>query len=70
MPDLGPTGKFPQGVLNDEDQGELAFGVARDPIDGLVHLNFGKPVAWLAMPPETAVALAELLLKHARGDSP
>ncbi len=62
---IGATGKFPSGVLNDEDEGELALGVARDPVDGLVHLNFGKSVEWLALPPETAASLGRLLLKHA-----
>jgi hypothetical protein len=31
----------------------------------LVRIDFGKPVLWLAMPPEQAVALAESLIGHA-----
>lgn len=62
---VGATGTFPQGVLNDDDQGALKIGVAYDRADGLVHLNFGKPVAWTAFPPEMAVQLARTLLKHA-----
>lgn len=64
-PKLGATGKFPQGVLNDNDEGELTIGIALDPLDGLVHLDFGKPVAWTAFSPETAVQIARTLLKHA-----
>jgi hypothetical protein len=63
--DFGATGTFPQGVLNDDDQGALKIGIAYDKSDGLVHLNFGKPVAWTAFPPEMAVNLARMLLKHA-----
>lgn len=63
--EIGPTGNFPQGVLNDDDEGELQFGVARDPLDGLVHVKFGKPVAWFALPPEIAINFARLLLRNA-----
>lgn len=63
--DMGATGRFPQGVLNEDDEGELRMGVARDPKTGLVNINFGKPVAWFALPPENAIALARTILKHA-----
>lgn len=63
--DFGATGTFPQGVLNDNDEGGLKIGIAYDKVDGLVHLNFGKPVAWTAFPPETAILFARNLLKHA-----
>lgn len=62
---FGATGTFPQGVLNDDDQGALKIGVAFDKKDGLVHLEFGKPIAWTAFPPEMATQLARSLLKHA-----
>lgn len=62
---LGATGTFPEGVLNDDDQGALKIGVTFDKADGLVHLDFGKPVAWTAFAPEAAMNLARLLLKHA-----
>ena len=62
---LGATGRYPQGVLNGDDEGELQLGVALDPLDGLVHVNFGKPVAWFALPPELAITFARSLLKHA-----
>jgi hypothetical protein len=67
---LGATGRHPQGVLNSDDEGELQMAVAFDPLDGLVHVEFGKPVAWLALPPENAVALAKTLLKHASNGGP
>lgn len=62
---FGATGRFPDGEIHDSDEGELQFGVARDPKTGLIHVDFGKPVAWFQLPPEDAAALARLLLKHA-----
>ncbi len=62
---FGATGTFPQGVLNDDDQGAIKIGITFDKKDGLVHLDFGKPVAWAAFPPEMAAQLARMLLKHA-----
>lgn len=61
---LGPTGKFPQGSLGPHDGGELIFAVGRD-AQGLIHVDFGKPVKWFALPPEQAIELAKGLLKHA-----
>jgi hypothetical protein len=62
---LGATGEFPLGKLNDDDQGALRLGVAYDPVDGIVRMEFGKPVAWLGFPPSDAIELAKLLLKNA-----
>ena len=64
MDKLGATGKFPDGKLHPGDEGQLTFGVARDS-KGLIHINFGKEISWLAMPPEVAINLARSLLKHA-----
>jgi hypothetical protein len=62
---FGATGTFPMPAINDEDQGALKIGVGYDKVDGLVHLQFGKPVAWTAFPPDAAINLARTLLKHA-----
>jgi len=62
---LGATGSFPDGVLNEDDEGELKMGVAYDPQNGIVRLHFGKPVAWLGLPPATAVALGKSLIQKA-----
>lgn len=61
---LGATGQFPDGKVNAEDEGELRFAVAHD--RDLVQVNFGKPVAWFSLPPESAKHLATLLIKHAQ----
>ncbi len=62
---FGATGDFPQGQLNDDDQGGINIGVAFDTLDGIVRIEFGKPVAWLGLPPPEAIEFAKLLLRHA-----
>ena len=62
---FGATGEFPQGKLNDHDEGALKIGVAYDKMDGIVRVEFGKPVAWLGLPPPEAIELAKLLMRHA-----
>lgn len=65
MSDLGATGRFPHPKLNDDDEGELRLVVGYDRISGLVRVEFGKPVAWVALLPAEAVDLAKVLLTHA-----
>jgi hypothetical protein len=61
---LGPTGEFPDGKLREDDEGELAFavGVVRT---GDVFMDFGKPIRWLAFPPEQAQDVAKMLKLNA-----
>ena len=42
------------------------FAVSHDAATRSVKFEFGKPVVWLAMPPETALELARALVAHAR----
>lgn len=63
---LGGTGRLPDGMTRPDDEGELRFAVGRDK-RGNVQVDFGKPVAWFALPPDQAKALAALLIKHAEG---
>jgi hypothetical protein len=63
-PSKPATEKFPDGQMHPGDEGALQFGVARDS-KGNVHIDFGKDVSWLAMPPQTAIQFARLLLKNA-----
>lgn len=60
---LGATGKFPNGKLNDNDEGEIkiAIGIVEDN----VVIDFGKPIRSLAMPPENARGFAQLILDKA-----
>lgn len=64
-PKLGATGEYPRGKLNPDDEGALMLGVGPDG-QGNVRVEFGKPVAWLALPRAEAIAFASLILKHAR----
>ena len=61
-PRLGATGELPWGKIQPGDEGELRFAVSHDPVNGTVKLEFGTPVAWLAMPPETAKPTGRLSL--------
>lgn len=63
MVKLGKTGKFPEGKLNRRDEGEIKIGVSNR--NGAVIINFGVPVTWIGMPPDTVRSLAKMLLKHA-----
>ncbi len=62
---FGATGRFPHGKVSDDDEGELRLGVAFDPVDGIVHVKFGKPVAWIGMPPRIAIDFAKAILTKA-----
>lgn len=60
---LGPTGNFPQGKLNSNDEGELALGITHD--KGKVIIDFGKPVAWIGFDPKQAKEIARMFELHA-----
>ncbi|MDE2096939.1 MAG: hypothetical protein KGL39_06805 [Patescibacteria group bacterium] len=60
---LGATGEYPQGKAGAHDEGALRFAVGME--NGVIQVQFGKPVAWLGLDPGTARNLARLLLKHA-----
>lgn len=60
---LGPTGRFPEGKVRDDDQGELraALGVEK----GKVVIDFGKEISWVSLGPGQARALAVELIRLA-----
>jgi hypothetical protein len=60
--DIGPTGTFSHGKINDDDEGDLNVGVAYDPINGVVVINFGKPTAWIGLPPHNARDFANMIV--------
>jgi len=60
---IGPTGQYPNGELNEYDEGELILAVGC--MKGNVIVDFGKPVAWIALPPYQAIEWAQAILKHA-----
>lgn len=60
MTKLGPTGRRQRPSLNDEDEGELAVGLAADD-KGNVVINFGTPIEWIGLPAPMARQFADLL---------
>lgn len=61
---LGETRSFPRGKLNADDEGGLTLGIAVK--DKTVIVNFGKPVAWLGLDKQTALALGASLIAKAQ----
>lgn len=57
-------GEYPAGRLNEQDAGALAMAIGVEA--GKVVIRFPKPVLWFGMPPDQAIGLAGLLVKHAR----
>lgn len=62
---LGPTGKFPMGHLNQDDEGEIRIGITSS--NGKVVIDFGKPIHWIGFSPEQAKQIAETLIARADG---
>jgi hypothetical protein len=59
---LGATGDFPRGKLNADDEGGLMLAITVR--DQTLHIEFGKPVAWLAMSCDEAIRFAELIIQR------
>jgi hypothetical protein len=60
---IGPTKRFPHGKIRSDDEGELTFAVSDADSYGNIHIDFGTPVAWMALPRETARALGRKLIE-------
>ena len=59
---LGETGTYPEGKkINEEDEGGLAVAIGNDE-KGNVFVNFGKQVAWVALPPDAAIDFGNSLI--------
>lgn len=64
----GPTGDFPEGKLNPDDEGGLNIAVSheiRPSGAAVVRIDFGSPTAWVAMGADQALAFASIIVKHA-----
>lgn len=60
---LGQTSRFPNGKIDEKDEGELRIAVANK--NGVVIVDFGaKPVAWVGFRPNELRGFIELLQKH------
>lgn len=58
------TREYPDGKLNDDDEGELTILVCVE--KGRVMVMFPKPVKWFALPPQQAVDLAKIIVSNAQ----
>lgn len=59
---LGATGKFPEGKINEADEGGLNIGVATTE-EGKIIVKFGTPVSWIGFDNKEAVQFANLLIR-------
>lgn len=62
---IGATGEFPDGKLNEHDEGELAVAITSDPKSRRIIMEFGKEIACIAMTPEEADGFGDLLKRRA-----
>ena len=62
---LGPTGVFPHGKLNEDDEGALNVGISVDTVSQTLILQFGKPISWLGLDKATTLRLVDLLISRA-----
>ena len=61
----GKTGDFPEGKLNEDDEGGLVMSIGYDSKKNVVVINFGTPVMWVGMAPEQAIEFANLIIANA-----
>lgn len=58
----GPTGEFPEGKINDSDEGELEIAAYIDTKASAIIMNFGTRIEWFGMGPDMARSMANHLL--------
>jgi len=61
---LGATGEYPDGKLNEEDEGAAIMAIGH--LKGRVIVDFGQSVAWVGLSPQEAVTMAQYLINQAR----
>lgn len=60
---LGSTGQYPDGKLNETDDGEIQLAIYHN--QGNVIVDFGTRIKWVGLPPQQAREFANLIIKHA-----
>jgi hypothetical protein len=55
--------KYPRGKLSDDDEGSLTLAITIK--DRTVIIAFPKPVEWIGMSKQDALAIAQLLIERA-----
>lgn len=66
--ELGPTGRFPEGHLTDNDEGEIRIGITS--LKGCIVISFGEPIASIGFTPQQARQVANTLRQHANRIEP
>lgn len=61
----GPTGEFPDGMIRPDDKGALQIAISDADSHGNIHIDFGVPVEWIALPKAQVIDLARMLLRKA-----
>lgn len=57
--------KFPKGRLSADDDGETTFVISTDRQHQIVRIQFAKPMVWLGLRYDNAIALAKELAERA-----
>lgn len=60
----GDDNQYPDGKMSEDDEG--AISVALGIKDGKVMIIYPKPVAWIAYPPEEAIAFGAAIIAKAQ----
>ncbi|KKN52374.1 hypothetical protein LCGC14_0612910 [marine sediment metagenome] len=63
---LGLPNPFPDGKLNESDEGVAEIAIAIEETRGKVIMAFAAPTMWLAMTPDEASAIADDLMNKAQ----
>lgn len=58
---LGATGRFPEGKLNEQDRGELRLAIGTQ--NGKLVIDFGTYLSWVALSKEEVIGFIEVLQK-------
>ena len=62
---IGPLDEHPHGKLSNNDDGGIKIAIGVDGDHNLVRIDFGKPVAWVALDKKTAISTADALRQKA-----
>lgn len=62
---IGATGKYPQGSISEDDEGEIQIVMGINRKHKTIILHFGKQVAWLGLGADEARSIAKGLLQNA-----
>jgi hypothetical protein len=61
--ELGASGTYSQGKLNADDEGDLLLKLSAEGDN--VRVDFGKPVAWIALDVDSALEVASAMIEQA-----